>query len=66
MKKKAMKILKSDGFQPAPEDVSTLLLLTFLTIILFQWDFFHEKFGLLPHGESQLRQSRATQLTMHA
>ena len=34
--------------------------------VLSQWDFSPGKFGLLFHGESQLRQSRATQPTVHA
>ena len=38
----------------------------FFTTVLSQWDFSHGKFGLLTPQESQLRQSRATQPTVHA
>ena len=34
--------------------------------VLSHWDFCHGKFGLLSHGESQLRKSRATQPAVHA
>ena len=36
--------------------------LIFFTTVLSQWDFSHGKFGLPSPGESQLQQSRATQL----
>ena len=35
--------------------------LFYLRTVLSHWDFFHGKIGLLFPGESQLRQSRATQ-----
>ena len=41
-------------------------LLLLFTTILSQWDFSFGKFGLLFPGESQVRQSRATQPTVHA
>ena len=41
-------------------------LLLLITTVLSQWDFSHGKFGLLSPGESQLRQSRATQPVVHA
>ena len=43
-----------------------LVLFTFFTIVLCQWDFFHRKFGLPSPGKAQLRQSRATQPKVHA
>ena len=36
------------------------------TTVLSHWDFSHGKIGLLFPGESQLRQSRVTQPTVHA
>ena len=38
----------------------------FLTIVLSHWDFSYGKFGLLSPSESQLRQTRVTQPTVHA
>ena len=46
------------------EGILFFLFLLFTTV-LSQWDFYHGKFGLPFPGESQLRQSRATQLTVH-
>ena len=41
------------------------LFFSFGTTVLYQWDFSHGKSSCLPRG-SQLRQSRATQATVHA